>query len=74
MSSSLIVRWLSDVAQEDDSVVRRLETEAMRRWLARRRWQRACHMIKATIRLRALGTFSDDVEPEYLSREEEIWL
>ena len=30
--------------------VRRLETAAMRRWLARRRWLRAGHLVRATLR------------------------
>ena len=30
--------------------MRRLETAAMRRWLARRRWLRAGHLVRATLR------------------------
>ena len=55
------------------SEVRRLETQAMRRWLARRRWTRAFNIVRATIRLsRAIGV--GGIEPGYLSSEEEIWL
>ena len=56
-----------------DSEVRRLETEAMRRWLARRRWVRACHIIRATIRLNSFSLYQPDSRPDYLSSEE-IWI
>ena len=55
------------------SEVRRLETQAMRGWLARRWWTRAFNIVRATIRLsRAVG--GGGIEPGYLSSEEEIWL
>ena len=66
--------WLGMVEGEHPvSEVRRLETQAMRRWLARRRWNRAVNIIRATIRLSSLVRESDLV-PEYLSSEQEIWL
>ena len=57
------------------SQVRILETAAMRRWLARRRWARACHIVRATIRLRLDAGAEDSREesPEYFSSEE-VWL
>ena len=68
--------WLSVEESKTNqflSEVRRLETQAMRRWLARRRWTRAFNIIRATIRLsRAMG--GAGIEPGYLSSEEEIWL
>ena len=53
--------------------VRRLETQAMRRWLARRRWTRAFNIVRATIRL-SWTVGGGGFEPGYLSSEEEIWL
>jgi len=63
-------KWLGRRANTDNGMteVRRLETQAMRRWLARRRWIRACHIVRATIRLTA------GKGPGYLSSEEEIWI
>ena len=77
-------RWLDDgsyqIRTQSDSEhvarVRRLETAAMRKWLARRRWARACHIIRATIRMRSFGDgeTSSDLLPEYLSSEVEVWI
>ena len=66
--------WLGLVEGEHQvSEVRRLETQAMRRWLARRRWNRAVNIIRATIRLSSV-VGEGDLVPEYLSSEQEIWL
>jgi len=79
-SECLLHQWLDDGSMtrtEPDmsSQVRILETAAMRRWLARRRWARACHIVRATIRLRLDAGAGDSREesPEYFSSEE-VWL
>lgn len=77
--------WLEPVSDSDSSVseLRRLETQAMRRWLARRRWTRVCNAVVATLRLVAKNPpapenaetcpeRSDSVD--YFSSEQEIWL
>ena len=68
----LFSRWLEDgsmrkTESDSDHVarVRRLETAAMRKWLARRRWARACHIIRATIRMKSVGDTSTNLRPEY---------
>ena len=49
--------------------IRRLETEAMRRWLARRRWARVGALVRATVRMKIIAP-----GPGYFSQEEEVWL
>jgi len=61
------------LSDPEESPVRRLETEAMRRWLARRRWIRACHIVRATIRLNNLSLKEPDIKPEFFSSEE-VWI
>ena len=65
-------KWLNDgsmrkTESDSDHVprVRRLETAAMRKWLARRRWARACHIIRGTIRMKSVGDTSTNLRPEY---------
>jgi len=68
--------WLSgrsSVAGGERSLVERLETVAMRRWLARRRWLRACNIVRATIRLNSHTLDQPHISPQYLSSEE-IWI
>ena len=69
--------WFGGRGVEPDTeateTLRRLETQAMRRWLARRRWIRACHIVRATIRLNSLGQDNLDTQPEYFSSEE-VWI
>merc|ERR1711892_1292032 len=68
--------WLGMADRNPNSAiteVRRLETQAMRRWLARRRWTRAFNIVRATIRLSS-GVGGGNMVPEFLSSDEEIWL
>ena len=68
--------WLGMADRNSKSAiteVRRLETQAMRRWLARRRWTRAFNIVRATIRLSS-GVGGGNMVPEFLSSDEEIWL
>ena len=68
---------MTRVESDMSSQVRILETVAMRKWLARRRWARACHIIKATLRLRSeTGSCNSEGEeetPGYFTSEE-VWL
>ena len=60
--------WL-EAGSPRSEAVRRLETEAMRRWLARRRWARVGALVRATVRMRIIAP-----GPGYFSQEEEVWL
>ena len=60
--------WL-EAGTPRSEAVRRLETEAMRRWLARRRWARVGALVRATVRMRIIAP-----GPGYFSQEEEVWL
>jgi len=74
--------WLASVNGADSSLseLRRLETQAMRRWLARRRWTRVCNAVVATLRLAARtptptsSPGSENSSADYFSTEQEIWL
>ena len=68
--------WVAgEEAEFNENMVRRLETQAMRRWLARRRWVRAVNMVRATIRLcGGLAGRSRSEDLDYFSQEEEIWI
>jgi len=76
--------WLESVSGSDSSIseLRRLETQAMRRWLARRRWTRVYNAVVATLRLAARAPTPTTREqaapepgtPEFFSSEQEIWL
>ena len=64
--------WLEAGSRGTEAAcLRRLETQAMRRWLARRRWARVGALVRATVRMRISDAGPG---PGYFSQEEEVWL
>ena len=70
-----------DITNPHRSEQGRLETRALRGWLARRRWVKCCSAVRATLRIARIREVEVDKEviqggkrdPSYLSSDRELW-
>ena len=69
-------KWLYsvDLGNPHRSEERRLETQAMRGFLARGRWARCCSAVRATLRIVRRGGGKKSQTPSYLCSDRELWL